>query len=375
MSSSNKAFHSVDTVTFGLGSSPLKPVSLPYNLPAIGSISISALEELKGQAVGLLAGAQVSSRVKPKEDYEIQDRAEIGIMKPGLTEENLRGAYGAGVEATKNKLGGSSGTTMLIMPGRVLVAWMGDSPAFLAGVNPGTGKIEDIIGLNEPHIPFNEEAELVERGGKLDDLKRLDNLEPSHDQENEYPLSMSRAFGNAWLPPLIREPGIVHYDTTQLSDKLDWYGVVASDGVLMESEADLMFPPKHNRKMMQDSELRAKFGHKGLIDYCAYLFQQLVNDDCKPWKPENGNWAENVTKVSQDNLKMMEANEKLDPVTNKKRIGYAAVDDTTLLIEPIPQKGTKFPTIVMTVTDGHRRKGEETAAEALKAIHLFLATC
>jgi hypothetical protein len=301
---------------------------------------------------------QASSRPKRPQGWECQDRGAISAFKSSLGLESLKLAYQQAAEVTKQEEGGCSSTTILISSGLVHVAWLGDSPVFLIGVHKTSGKIEDIKALNEPHIPTYEREDILERGGQVDADGRLDLATSAQDQVNNYSLSMSRAFGNRWLGNLLsRAPGLLSYPLSELSQELEWYALVGSDGILPESERNLMFPKNP----------QAKAEENDIINFCATLFKNLVNESCQPWLAENKNWAANITQVAQEQLHKMEA------IADKQLVGYPAVDDTTLLLCSLSDINPEI-SVILTVTDGHRQGGEITAQKAIDAIHTSLAS-
>lgn len=290
-------------------------------------------------------------------DWENQDRLALSFLNRLITQEAIFAAYKAAAEATLAEEGGCSATSLLLTENSMDVAWLGDSPAFLVGLD-STGRIQEIIGVNEPHIPTYEREAIAALGGLVNADGRLDLAAEASDQVNNYSLSMSRAFGNRWLGNLlIREPGYVHVDTTQLTPTLTWYAVIGSDGILPESERNLMHPRQAN----------ATPADLDLITYCAGLFQQLVNAEGLPWLAASGNWAENVAHIAQARLRQMEA------AADKNEVGYAAVDDTTVMIIAVAQDFSQTPTIALTIADGHRVGGEVTAQKAVEVIHRSLS--
>jgi Protein phosphatase 2C len=290
-------------------------------------------------------------------DWGNQDRLALSFLNQPITKEAIFAAYQAAAEATLAEEGGCSATSLLLTEKGIDVAWLGDSPAFLVGLD-STGRIQEIIGVNEPHIPTYEREAIAARGGRVNEEGRLDLSAEASDQVNNYSLSMLRAFGNRWLGNLlIREPGYIYVDTTKLTPTLTWYAVIGSDGILPESERNLMHPRQAN----------ATPADLDLITYCADCFKRLVNADGLPWLAASGNWAENVAQIAQARLRQMEA------VADKTEVGYAAVDDTTVMIIALAQDFSQTPTIALTIADGHRAGGEVTAQKAVEAIHLSLS--
>ena len=301
----------------------------------------------------------VYSKAKRSTGWMNQDRSAISVFKNNIDPQGLVAAYQAAAKATVSQQGGCSATTLLMTHNGIDVAWLGDSPAFLTGIDPNSGRIQEIMGLNEPHIPFYEREAILARGGRVNAEGRLDLAAEAGDQVNNYSLSMSRAFGNAWLGDLLnREPGLVHIPTNTLNPALHWYAVIGSDGILPESERNLMHPRKAD----------AHFDDRDLITYCAQLFQQLVNAEGKSWLPDSGHWADDIAHIAQERLRQMEA------VADKQEVGYAAVDDTTVMIISLAQDFLQTPAIVLSVTDGHREGGEITAQKAVEAIHQNLSS-
>lgn len=293
-----------------------------------------------------------SCRPKRTGEWQCQDKAAISILKAPVGPNDLQNAFEKAHLATCEEEGGCSVTTLLIEPHSITVAWLGDSPAFLAGVNP-EGKIMEIVGLNEPHIPLYEKAAIEGRGGIVTSEGRLDLACAAPDQVNNYSLSMARSLGNRWLQGLLnRIPSVTSIPTTELTEKLRWYAILGSDGILPESERNLMFP----------GNPAVTFTDNDIIQRSAELFRDMVNEHALPWLTESGNWASNITQIAQERLLQMEQ------AANKEEVGYPAVDDTTLLIIPLPltQAGTA---LLATVADGHRNGGEMTAAKAVTTIH------
>lgn len=303
-----------------------------------------------------LKGLQVSSRPKRSLNWGSQDRAAISFLKAELDLNHLETAYQKANEATFKEDGGCSATTLLIRPDVICVAWLGDSPAFLAGID-SAGKIAEIIGLNEPHAPIYETDSITKKGGMVTPEGRLDLRHSAQDQVNNYSLSMSRAFGNQWLGDLLnRQPSLTSLPVNQLSKSLTWYAVVGSDGILPESERNLLYPTHSN----------AAFTDNEIITRSALLFQQLVNEQCQPWLKTQDNWASDVTQIAQAQLL------KMEQTADKQMVGYAAVDDTTLIIAPL-SLSEENTSLIITVADGHRNGGEITAQKTVDTIHESLA--
>lgn len=303
-----------------------------------------------------LSGLQASSRAKRILNWGSQDRAAVSIFNAELNSDHLKTAYQKANTATLTEDGGCSATTLLIRPNTISVAWLGDSPVFLAGVD-SAGKIAEIIGLNEPHIPLYEADTIKAKGGIVTSEGRLDLQHSAQDQINNYSLSMSRAFGNQWLGSLLnRQPSLVSFPINQLSEGLTWYAVIGSDGILPESERSLLHPTNPN----------AAFTDNEIISRSALLFQQLVNEQCQPWLKTQPNWASNVTQIAQGQLF------KMEKTADKQLVGYPAVDDTTLIITPLSLIENNI-SLIITVADGHRNGGEITAQKTVDAIHESLA--
>jgi|GEM_PF-2960547 len=300
-------------------------------------------------------GLQVSSRPKRTHGWESQDLAAISLFKASVNEKYLQAAYAEAALVTEAEEGGCSATTVVLTHDDVRVAWLGDSPAFLIGVHPETGLIKEIKGLNEPHIPIYDRFSILDKGGRIDEDGRLDLDAPATDQINNYSLSMSRSFGNRWLSSLLsRVPSVVHWPLHALDFSLNWYALLGSDGILPDSERNLMFPASCEVKP-QDNDI---------IQRCAEQFKAMVNVLCPPGTAIS-NWAPLVTQKAQEKLAAMEAD------ADKKQVGYAAIDDTTFMLCPITALKPGI-TVVLTVTDGHRLGGEVTAAKAINAIHASL---
>jgi hypothetical protein len=303
-----------------------------------------------------LKGLQVSSRPKRSLNWGSQDRAAISFLKAELDLNHLETAYQKANEATLTEEGGCSATTLLMRPDAICVAWLGDSPAFLAGID-SAGKIAEIIGLNEPHAPIYETDSITKKGGMVTPEGRLDLRHSAQDQINNYSLSMSRAFGNQWLGNLLnRQPSLISFPVNQLSTSLTWYAVVGSDGILPESERSLLHPgnPETN------------FSNNDIIIRSAQLFQQLVNKQGQPWLNTENRWASDVTQIAQTELF------KMEQTADKQLVGYPAVDDTTLIIAPLSLSEENIA-LIITVADGHRNGGEITAQKTVDAIHDSLA--
>jgi serine/threonine protein phosphatase PrpC len=300
-------------------------------------------------------GLQASSRPKRSNGWESQDRAAISLFHGAVNEQLLQTAYAEAALATESEEGGCSSTTVVLTRDDVRVAWLGDSPAFLIGIHPETGVIKEIKGLNEPHIPTYDRTDILNKGGRIDADGRLDLSASAADQVNNYSLSMSRSFGNRWLSGLLsRVPSIVHWPLHAMDFSLNWFAVLGSDGILPESERNLMFPAAGEAKP-QDNDI---------IHRCADQFKAMANVLCPP-STSISKWASVVTQKAQEKLAEMEAS------ADKKQVGYAAIDDTTFMLCPI---GAIKPgiSVVLTVTDGHRLGGEVTAQKAVDAIHASL---
>lgn len=327
------------------------------NNPELFESSLALVQHTSpGNLSSQLAAVQVSSRAKRNLNWGSQDRAAISFLNAELDSKHLETAYQKANEATFTEDGGCSATTLLIRPDTICVAWLGDSPAFLAGVD-SAGKIDEIIGLNEPHAPLYETESIMGKGGMVTPEGRLDLQHSAQDQINNYSLSMSRAFGNQWLGNLLnRQPSLISFPINQLSKSLTWYAVIGSDGILPESERSLLHP----------GHPEAAFTDNDIITRSARLFQQLVNEQGQPWLSTHTNWASDVTQIAQAQLF------KMEQTADKQLVGYPAVDDTTLIITPLSLSETNA-SLIITVADGHRNGGEITAQKTVDAIHESLA--
>lgn len=333
---------------------------MPQEKPVINNPELfkTAGDITTHRLAGIDIPVQVSSRPKRASGWACQDRAAISFLNGETGLNALERAYHKANEATLQEAGGCSATTLVIDQTQISVAWLGDSPAFLVGVNEA-GALQEILGLNEPHIPLYEQAQIKARGGIVNHEGRLDLASSAQDQVNNYSLSMARALGNQWLGNLLnRTPSLIRFSLSDLSKSLQWYAVLGSDGILPESERSLMFP----------STPEAALSDNEIITRSAGLFKALVNDYGKPWLTEQANWAGNVTQIAQEQLLAMEM------ATDKQQVGYPAVDDTTVLIAPLGRNWPDSVSLALTVADGHRAGGEVTAQKAVEAIHRALAT-
>ncbi|HEY9745839.1 MAG TPA: hypothetical protein V6C99_06435 [Oculatellaceae cyanobacterium] len=321
----------MDTVTFGREQIQIRCGNL---------VTLSSVPNL----AALLDDIETSAIPKPKPGWGSQDRARISMLDRELTAQELQQAYQQTAQETAALEGGCSGTTLLITPKKIHVAWLGDTPAFLVGIDPASGQAVQVKGLNEPHIPIREAERIEKKGGRVVD-GRLD--KPG---ATEMSLSMSRAFGNAWLGELLnREPEVLTVERAELDPNLDWVAVVGSDGIIADSEHNLLFPRKDGRP---------------IIDHVASLFQELI---AEIWQSPNR--AEVITAKAQAVLQQL-----YDQTPEPRRFDDAVVDDTTLVIVPLQKMNADIFSCVVTVADGHRDGGEVTAERVAELIHAKLAT-
>lgn len=293
------------------------------------------------EASQLPLGTFLSSRPKPRPGWQNQDRAKIDLLDKEISANQLREAYLKAAQQTAELSGGSTGTTMIVTPSMIHVAWLGDSPAFLVGVDSKTKNIKQVVGLNEPHIPLYDENRIKSNGGYVEEGRLV------RPGATETSLSMSRSFGDSWLgETLVRQPDLITIERKELSSSLTWYGVVGSDGVIMDSEYNLLFPRKDGTQ---------------IIDHVAKLFGDLL----KEFRAEQEDWADIITAKAQEKLQELH-----DKTPEPRRFDDAVVDDTSLAIILLSQK-TDHPaySYIATVTDGHRDGGEITAQKAIAIIH------
>ena len=283
----------------------------------------------------------IFSRPKPKAGWQNQDCVRVDLLEKEIDSADLKKAYQTAAKETAVLSGGSTGTTLVVTPSKIHVAWLGDSPAFLVGVNPDSGLIEEVKGLNEPHTALYEREQIEAKGGRVEE-GRL-----AMPGAEETSLSMSRSFGDSWLGNLLnRDPEIMTIERASLPANLVWYGVVASDGVISDSEYNLLFPRPDGSR---------------IIDHVAKLFRTLLTE---PWSGQQ-NWAEHITQTAQQELQKLH-----DKTPEPRRFDDAVVDDTSMAIVPI--SSNESHTYVATVTDGHRDGGEIVANQVIHIIHDYL---
>lgn len=134
-------------------------------------------------------------------------------------------------QAVKSRDSGSTASVAIITPSHIIMAWVGDSPAFL--MNPLTGLIEHEIGKHEPTLAA-ESARIQRAGGTVeideDGTPRVDGS-----------LMVSRAFGDFVLKFTSPPPADADWTkmkVTALPDTAVWerpaHGVLAimSDGLV-----------------------------------------------------------------------------------------------------------------------------------------------
>ena len=168
-------------------------------------------------------GVQISSRQGRRDYQEDRHFVQSGLDIPEARKFLAEAFHAAAVDTNKYR-SGSTGTGVVISPdGKLNAAFLGDSPVIIFTHDKATGDVTARKITRDHHAAIASEKEKVEdAGGRVHENGRVDGR-----------LMLSRAFGDAGIKGVLREPEFVSIDLKKdLDAGRDVYVMVSSDGLL-----------------------------------------------------------------------------------------------------------------------------------------------
>lgn len=191
-----------------------------------------------GDIAGRQDGVQFAT-FQGKRDYQ-EDRFVVraGLDVPAQGARGfLAGLFGQAAQATGRHVSGSTGTAVVLTrEGRLDAAYLGDSPVVLFVRDPATDEVFVRKLSRDHHAAHEDEKKKVEAaGGRVHKNGRVGGS-----------LMLSRAFGDATIKGVLRDPEFASVDVGKYTDAgKEVYLLVSSDGLYEEATpADYIAPFK-----------------------------------------------------------------------------------------------------------------------------------
>lgn len=190
--------------------------------------------DIAGRQDGVQFGTFQGKRDYQEDRFVIRSGVEVGAEK---AQGFLAGLFGDAAQATSRHVSGSTGTAVLLtQDGRLDAAYLGDSPVVLFVRDPKKGDVFVKKLSRDHHAAFVREKKKVEEaGGRVHRNGRVGGS-----------LMLSRAFGDATIKGVLREPEFAAIDIRKYTDEgKEVYVLVSSDGLYDDAKpADYIAPLK-----------------------------------------------------------------------------------------------------------------------------------
>ncbi|MDI1227737.1 MAG: PP2C family protein-serine/threonine phosphatase [bacterium] len=169
------------------------------------------------------SGVQITSRQGRRPYQEDRHLVQSGLDIPDARKFLAEAFHAAAVDTNKYRSGATGTGVVISKDGKLNAAFLGDSPVIIFTHDKTTGDVTARKITRDHHAAIASEKEKVEdAGGRVHENGRVDGR-----------LMLSRAFGDAGITGVLREPEFVSVDLKKdLDAGRDVYVMVSSDGLL-----------------------------------------------------------------------------------------------------------------------------------------------